>query len=378
MIENMGVTRDQFDTIDMSDNEIYKLGNFPVLRRLRTLLLNNNHIRSVDAKIGKQLVELRHLVLTNNRLSNLGDIDNIASLPELIELSLVDNPVVRRPNYRLYTIHKIPSLRLLDFRKIRRKERERAKKLFSSEAGKDLESQVQRAKASGSSEEKKGPTRAQLEAFRKAIREAKTAREVDYLERMARVGRFPPFEQDKKTMPPSNTNQKSDDVSPTTTSTSEKSENVPSTTTTKTTRQQETRTRSGSDASSKGSTPPKKKTRGRTRSNSKSKDEKDAMDVVDAKTTTTRRRTRSRSGSKESSSKTSPRETKKASTATRRRTRSTSKDDNEKTTSDGSYTKAELTKLRVVDLKKILKKAKMGVKGRKADLIARLVGVKKV
>ena len=44
---------------------------------------------------------------------------------------------------------------------------------------------------------------------------------------------------------------------------------------------------------------------------------------------------------------------------------------------DDVYTEAELKKLRVVDLKKILKKNKMDLKGRKADLIKRLVGVAK-
>ena len=36
--------QDQFDTMDFSDNEIRKLEGFPVLKRLRTLLLCNNRI----------------------------------------------------------------------------------------------------------------------------------------------------------------------------------------------------------------------------------------------------------------------------------------------------------------------------------------------
>ena len=36
--------QDQFDTIDLSDNEIRKLDGFPLLRRLKCLLLNNNKI----------------------------------------------------------------------------------------------------------------------------------------------------------------------------------------------------------------------------------------------------------------------------------------------------------------------------------------------
>lgn len=43
-IENMGATLDQFDTIDFSDNDIRKLDGFPLLKRLKCLLLNNNRI----------------------------------------------------------------------------------------------------------------------------------------------------------------------------------------------------------------------------------------------------------------------------------------------------------------------------------------------
>ena len=44
LIENLGATLDQFDTVDFSDNEIRKVDNFPLLPRLKNLLLNNNRI----------------------------------------------------------------------------------------------------------------------------------------------------------------------------------------------------------------------------------------------------------------------------------------------------------------------------------------------
>lgn len=49
VLENLGATLDQFDTIDFSDNEIRKLDGFPLLRRLKTLLMNNNRIWYVSA-----------------------------------------------------------------------------------------------------------------------------------------------------------------------------------------------------------------------------------------------------------------------------------------------------------------------------------------
>ncbi|KAL7191575.1 hypothetical protein ACSBR2_023619 [Camellia fascicularis] len=124
---------DQFDTIDLSDNEIVKLENFPYLSRLGTLLVNNNRITRINPNIGEFLPKLHTLVLTNNRLTNLVEIDPLASLPKLQFLSLLDNNITKKPNYRLYVIHKLKSLRLLDFKKVKHKERIEAKNLFSSE-----------------------------------------------------------------------------------------------------------------------------------------------------------------------------------------------------------------------------------------------------
>ena len=44
MLENLGTTLDQFDTIDFSDNELRKVENIPYLPRLKCLLFNNNRI----------------------------------------------------------------------------------------------------------------------------------------------------------------------------------------------------------------------------------------------------------------------------------------------------------------------------------------------
>ena len=44
-----------------------------------------------------------------------------------------------RQHYRLYTIHKIPTLKILDFQKVKQSERERAQRLVSSAAGAAME-----------------------------------------------------------------------------------------------------------------------------------------------------------------------------------------------------------------------------------------------
>jgi U2 small nuclear ribonucleoprotein A' len=111
VIENLGAMEDQFDTLDLSDNEIKKLDNFPRMTRLRTVLLSNNHITRIDARAGGNLAHLEHLVLTHNRIANFSDLDALAAFPSLTTLSLVENPVTLRPNYRLYAIHKLPQVR---------------------------------------------------------------------------------------------------------------------------------------------------------------------------------------------------------------------------------------------------------------------------
>ncbi|CAI5990634.1 unnamed protein product [Closterium sp. NIES-65] len=135
VIENLGATEDLFDSIDLSDNEIVKLEGFPLLRRLSTLLLCNNRITRISPQLAHlpklqtlvlannpQLPKLQTLVLANNRLTNLADLDPLASLAHsLTSLSLLDNTVVKKPKYRLYAIHLLPKLRLLDFRKVKLK-----------------------------------------------------------------------------------------------------------------------------------------------------------------------------------------------------------------------------------------------------------------
>ncbi|CAI5510716.1 unnamed protein product [Closterium sp. Naga37s-1] len=134
VIENLGATEDLFDSIDLSDNEIVKLEGFPLLRRLSTLLLCNNRITRINPQLGTQLPKLQTLVLANNRLTNLADLDPLASLAHsLTSLSLLDNTVVKKPKYRLYAIHLLPKLRLLDFRKVKLKERQEAEATFGKD-----------------------------------------------------------------------------------------------------------------------------------------------------------------------------------------------------------------------------------------------------
>ncbi|KAG0582058.1 hypothetical protein KC19_3G030600 [Ceratodon purpureus] len=209
VIENLGATEDQYASIDLSDNEIVKLEGFPHLKRLTTLLVNNNRIARINPNIGAALPKLETLVLTNNRLSNLVDVDHLATLVNLQNLCLLDNVVTKRPNYRLHLIHNLPKLRLLDFKKVKLEEREEAMKLFATENG-------QSAKAPTPSSAKtfvpgeiptdnspetlpveveepsrKGPTPEQIVAIKTAIANSQTLEEVVRLEKALKLGQLP-------------------------------------------------------------------------------------------------------------------------------------------------------------------------------------------
>ena len=114
-IENLTATNDQFGTIDLTDNELSTLENLPQLLRLSTLLLSNNRISKVENNFAEMCPALENLVLSNNRIAKFEDLNRLSTCTTLIRLSLVGNVVTQLPNYRLYTIFKLPSLRQLDY-----------------------------------------------------------------------------------------------------------------------------------------------------------------------------------------------------------------------------------------------------------------------
>ena len=116
--------QDQHDAIDFTDNSIIALANFPLLRRLRTLLLANNRISSISPSLHLSVPNLTSLVLTNNNISELGDFEPLRELKSLKYLTLLGNPVKDKKWYREWIIFRIPSLRVLDFQRIRDKVRD--------------------------------------------------------------------------------------------------------------------------------------------------------------------------------------------------------------------------------------------------------------
>jgi len=121
MIENLGATLNQFDTIDFSDNDIRKLDNFPLLPRLKTIFLSNNRIFRISSNLPDVIPSLETLVMPHNMLQEMSEVDNLRKLEKLTHLSLLFNPISTKEYYRHYIIYRIPQLKVLDFKKIRDK-----------------------------------------------------------------------------------------------------------------------------------------------------------------------------------------------------------------------------------------------------------------
>lgn len=119
VVENLGVTMDLYDTIDLSENDLMKLDNFPLLKNLQTLLLSNNRISLVSPSLSSSVPKLQTIMFTNNKLKAFRDIDSLAQFKGLHTLSLTGNPVCKTAHYREYVIFRLPHLKLLDFNKIK-------------------------------------------------------------------------------------------------------------------------------------------------------------------------------------------------------------------------------------------------------------------
>ena len=132
-IENLGASQDQFDVIDLSNNQVEVLEDFPFLRRCGTLFLHNNLVNRIGQNFPETLPNLHTLMLTNNQIKTFQDIQPLQRCHNLLRLSLVLNPIQTLPNYKLIMIGIIPSLRYLDFQKITDNDRREAAKLIKTD-----------------------------------------------------------------------------------------------------------------------------------------------------------------------------------------------------------------------------------------------------
>lgn len=186
--------QNQFDSIDLSDNAIVRLEGFPKLPRLSALHLSNNRISRIARNLEQTVPRLEWLLLTNNKLTNLADLEPLQTLPRLKYLSLLDNPVTKQPGYRLFVISRCKNLKILDFQKVKLAERKEAEQQFGGKAAPapvNIQKAQQEAGEQPAQGAKKGPTPEQIMAIKSAIASAATLDEVKRLEEALASGVVP-------------------------------------------------------------------------------------------------------------------------------------------------------------------------------------------
>lgn len=199
-IENLGATRDLFETIDLSNNDIKVLDGFPILKNLRTLLINNNRITTIAENLGEVLPSLEDLILTNNNISSIKEIEKLTKCRKLTRISLLKNPVTTTEKYRLFLIQKIPQLRVIDFARVKLKERKAALLEFGGLAGESKMAEMSQTFVPGGEdameEDTKAPkqqTHSQAEALaiKTAIENARSYEEIQQIEAQLLKGIIP-------------------------------------------------------------------------------------------------------------------------------------------------------------------------------------------
>lgn len=200
VIENLGATGDHFECIDLSDNEIIKLNNFPPLNRLNSLILCNNRVSRIDADLCENIPNLVSLILTNNRIERLADLQPLFKAKNLERLSLTENPVCDVQYYKLFLLYHMPQLRFLDFKRIREEDRKLAQQTFEGEKGKKLIQEIAPPRKAPQGAETAAPEKPretgglapeQLDAIKKAIAKASTLEEINRLENALKNGIMP-------------------------------------------------------------------------------------------------------------------------------------------------------------------------------------------
>ena len=84
----------------------------------------------MELSIASKLPNLESLVLSNNYFRELNQLEPLRHFRKLHSVSLLDNLVTKKENYRLFVIYHVPSLRYLDFIKVRQVERDQARSVF--------------------------------------------------------------------------------------------------------------------------------------------------------------------------------------------------------------------------------------------------------
>jgi hypothetical protein len=100
--------------LTLNDCAIVSLENFPNLPALIRLDMVFNSIPGAHLQNIVGSKHIQTLMLGANKVENIADLGALKGLRQLLQLDLLNNPVVNEPGYRVQVFSMFPSLSILD------------------------------------------------------------------------------------------------------------------------------------------------------------------------------------------------------------------------------------------------------------------------
>eukprot|EP00931_Biecheleriopsis_adriatica_P059087 TRINITY_DN35297_c2_g1_i1.p1 TRINITY_DN35297_c2_g1~~TRINITY_DN35297_c2_g1_i1.p1 ORF type:complete len:1124 (+),score=267.55 TRINITY_DN35297_c2_g1_i1:243-3374(+) len=120
-------------TLNCAQNCLSSLEGVQTLSKLQSLDVRHNMITTVGALHAEDIPRLRKLRCSENRISQMRDLDQLAAFPFLSDLYLEPNPVSQLPQFRAQVLHRLPRLRSLDAQQVTAEERVKTDLIFGAD-----------------------------------------------------------------------------------------------------------------------------------------------------------------------------------------------------------------------------------------------------
>mmetsp|Transcript_127111 Transcript_127111/g.219313 ORF Transcript_127111/g.219313 Transcript_127111/m.219313 type:complete len:1030 (-) Transcript_127111:224-3313(-) len=121
------------NTLYLAQNRLTSLEGIASLTNLQVLNVRHNGITSISALRSEDIPRLRKLCISENRVSNITEVEGLCSFPFLCDLLLAPNPIVELPHYRAQVLHRMPNLRLLDMQAATAEEKVKADVIYGAD-----------------------------------------------------------------------------------------------------------------------------------------------------------------------------------------------------------------------------------------------------
>ncbi|XP_077979278.1 leucine-rich repeat-containing protein 72-like [Glandiceps talaboti] len=117
----------------LNGNKLRRINCLKFNYRLAELYLENNQLVDISGAI-QHLTSLHTIMLQRNQLTKLEEtVKEFKKMQALKVLNLFSNPLAQEKEYRLYVIHHVPSVELLDRAEVLKEERDKAGQIYEQE-----------------------------------------------------------------------------------------------------------------------------------------------------------------------------------------------------------------------------------------------------